>query len=128
MDDINELTPVLSGLQGMGVRLAMDDFGTGHSSLSFLHKVPMDILKIDRSFIMRSGKSDRYDAIIEAIVRLAHNLDMEVVAEGVETAEQVLLLKSLKCDFGQGYFFSRPLEESDAAEVVTNDERFRKAA
>lgn len=128
MDDIDELTPVLAGLREMGVRLAMDDFGTGHSSLSFLHKVPMDILKIDRSFIMRSGKADRYDAIIQAIVQLAHNLDMEVVAEGVETPEQVALLKSLNCDFGQGYFFSRPLKESDAAEVVANDERFRKAA
>ncbi|MHC4416093.1 MAG: putative bifunctional diguanylate cyclase/phosphodiesterase [Planctomycetota bacterium] len=128
MDNIDELTPVLAGLHEVGVRLAMDDFGTGHSSLSFLHRVPMDFLKIDRSFINRTGEGRKYEAIIETIVRLAHNLDMEVVAEGVETEDQTALLQSLKCNYGQGYLFSKPLEAQDAEKLVGSDYRFAVAA
>jgi len=128
MDNLDDLTPVLSALQDFGVRLAMDDFGTGHSSLSFLHLVPMDILKIDRSFINRSGEGRKYDAIIDTIVRLAHNLDMEVVAEGIETADQMVLLHALSCNYGQGYLFSKPLEAADAEQFIDSAYRFRLVA
>lgn len=128
MDNLDELTPVLSSLRDIGVLLAMDDFGTGHSSLSFLHRVPMDLLKIDRSFINLSGKGRRFDAIIETIVRLAHNLDMDVVAEGIETPDQMVLLQSLNCNYAQGYLFSKPLEASDAGTLALPDYRFTRAA
>ncbi len=106
----------------------MDDFGTGHSSLSFLHRVPMDILKIDRSFINRTGEGRKYEAIVETIVRLAHNLDMAVVAEGIETTEQMTLLRKLNCNYGQGYLFSKPLDAPDAEEYIDTDYRFSVAA
>ena len=128
MDNLDELTPVLSSLRDIGVLLAMDDFGTGHSSLSFLHRVPMNLLKIDRSFINMSGEGRRFDAIIETIVRLAHNLDMDVVAEGIETPDQMVLLQSLSCNYAQGYLFSKPLEASDAGKLTQPDYRFTRAA
>ncbi len=128
MDNLDELTPVLSSLRDVGVLLAMDDFGTGHSSLSFLHRVPMNLLKIDRSFINMSGEGRRFDAIIETIVRLAHNLDMDVVAEGIETPDQMVLLQSLSCNYAQGYLFSKPLEASDAGKLAQPHYRFTRAA
>ncbi len=128
MDNAREVVPILDRLREVGVRLAMDDFGTGHSSLSFLHQVPMDILKIDRSFIARSGDARKFRAIIQTIVQLAHNLNMEVVAEGIEKPEQVSMLRSLACNFGQGYLFGRPMEASDADGLVRDDYRFTTAA
>ncbi len=128
MDSAREAVPVLDRLREVGVRLAMDDFGTGHSSLSFLHQVPMDILKIDRSFIARSGDARKFRAIIQTIVQLAHNLDMDVVAEGIEKPEQVALLQSLSCNHGQGYFFGRPLDAAAAQALVRDDYRFTSAA
>ena len=110
-------TATLSRLKASGIQLAIDDFGTGHSSLARLHHFPINVLKIDRSFISRmDAKSDR-SKMIEIIVSLARYLNMDVVAEGVETAEQLAYLRALKCDYGQGYFFSRPLD-SEAAEAL----------
>ena len=129
MDNIDSVIPILNDLKKVGVRLAMDDFGTGHSSLSFLHQVPMDILKVDRSFVMKSAEGNsRYDAIVRTIVHLARDLGMHVVAEGVETARQVLLLKNLKCSYGQGYFFAKPLEAAEAEKLIGLDHRFSAAA
>ena len=97
----------------------MDDFGTGYSSLSHLHRFPVDTLKIDRSFITWMGARDEDSEIVRTIVELAHNLHMNVIAEGVETEEQVSYLKALQCEYGQGYYFSRPLDAESARSLIT---------
>ena len=106
---------VLGGLRRLGVTLLMDDFGTGYSALNHLHTFPFDVLKIDRSFICRIEEGDQPLQIVRTIIELARVLGMDVVAEGIETAEQYHLLRQLGCRFGQGYLFARPL----AAEAVT---------
>ncbi len=111
-------TEVLSELRNAGIQLSIDDFGTGYSSLSYLHQFPFDILKIDRSFIRRLDKSSDSLEIVRAIVTLAHNLGMTVVAEGSETVNEVTKLKSLFCEYVQGHVFSEPLDKDDAAAVI----------
>ncbi len=95
----------------MGLGLAIDDFGTGYSSLSRLKLLPISRLKIDRSFVAGIGRETRDTAIVKAIVRMAHSLDLGIVAEGVETKEQVALLKELQCAEAQGFFLSEALPE-----------------
>ncbi len=124
MDNLEHLQPVLSTLREEGVRLAMDDFGTGHSSLSFLHQAPMDILKIDRSFVNGAGNPRGIGAIIHTVVQLAHNLDMEVVAEGIESIDQLVMLQTLNCNYGQGYLFSKPVDIDAASHFVDSSFRF----
>ena len=110
MDDREEVAAqILSQLKELGVQLSVDDFGTGYSSLSCLHYFPIDTLKIDRSFVNCIRSRSKDSEIVQAIVTLAHNLGIEVTAEGVETDEQLVELKTLKCDRAQGYFFSKPL-------------------
>jgi diguanylate cyclase (GGDEF)-like protein len=99
----------LQELQKLGIQIHMDDFGTGHSSLSCLHQFPINVLKIDRSFISTMQANSSYAAIVETIVSLAHNLGMDVTAEGIETIEQLGKLQSLGCNLGQGYYFAKPL-------------------
>src|SRR5262249_28542028 len=123
-DNPDFLRPVLLRLRNEGVRLAMDDFGKGHSSLAFLHQVPMDILKIDRSFVNNPGNPRHYQAIIHTIVQLAHNLSMEVVGEGIERIDQLVLLQALDCNLGQGYLFSRPVSAESATQFIGKDVRF----
>lgn len=103
-------------LKALGVQLAIDDFGTGYSSLSYLHRFPIDSLKIDRSFVnaMSGGRSE----IVRAIVGLAHHLRLDVVAEGVGTSEQLAQLRAVGCQYGQGYYFSRPLDSQAAEELI----------
>lgn len=107
--DISHTQHILSSLRERGIRIAIDDFGTGYSNLAYLKRFPIDVLKIDKSFVheMLFNKSDI--AIIEAIINLAQALDLELVAEGVETQEQANSLRSLNCQILQGYLFSRPL-------------------
>ncbi|MEM9694398.1 MAG: GGDEF domain-containing response regulator, partial [Myxococcota bacterium] len=100
---------VLTSLRDEGFRIAIDDFGTGYSSLACLHEFPIDVLKIDRSFVSRIDGQRGLMALLHAVCTLARNLDLSIVAEGVEESSQLALLQSLDCDFGQGYFFSRPL-------------------
>ena len=107
---------VLKELDQIGVLLSTDDFGTGYSSLSYLHQFPFDRMKIDRSFIDKLGTDKKSDAIVKTILMLGGNLDLEVVAEGIETVKQLELLQTLGCRLGQGYLFSRPV---DAAEAFT---------
>ena len=107
-----------SQLKALGIQLCMDDFGTGYSSLSYLHRFPFDILKIDRSFIRELRVNEQNLEIAQSIVTLAHNLDMVVVAEGVETLEQLAFLKGLKCEFGQGYLFSKPIGSLQAERLI----------
>jgi len=106
---------VLGGLRRLGVSLLMDDFGTGYSSLNYLHSFPFDVLKIDRSFVGRMTEGEQPLQIVRTIIELARVLGMDVVAEGIETLDQYRLLRDLKCRFGQGYLFARPL----TAEAVT---------
>ena len=97
-------------LRALGVQLSIDDFGTGYSSLSYLHRFPVNYLKIDKSFVGRMSEANDNSEIVRTIVTLARNLGLEVIAEGVETEQQNNQLKALGCDYGQGYFFSRPIE------------------
>ncbi|HEX6188214.1 MAG TPA: EAL domain-containing protein [Pyrinomonadaceae bacterium] len=112
MENAETAVQLLRRLKALGVQLSIDDFGTGYSSLGYLHRFPVDILKIDRSFIGRIGEAAENIEIVRTIVSLADNMGMEVVAEGVETLAQFSQLRMLKCQFGQGYLFSRPVEAS----------------
>jgi len=111
-------TAMLVQLCALGVHLSIDDFGTGYSSLSYLHRFPVKALKIDRSFIGRMGHGGENSEIVRTINTLAQNLGMEVVAEGVETVEQLEQLKSMKCTLGQGYLFSRPMDANTATAFI----------
>ena len=113
----------LAKLRGLGVRLSIDDFGTGYSSLSYLNRFPVDTLKIDRSFVTSMNEADENLQIVKTIVTLAGNLGMQVVAEGVETEEQLDQLRLLKCQYGQGYLFSKPLDVADADLFILNSAR-----
>ena len=105
----------LAQLKALGIQLCIDDFGTGYSSLSRLHEFPMDTLKIDRSFVSRLDSSGNNNSMIETIISLAHSLGMNVVAEGIESQQQLEQLKQLRCEYGQGYLFSRPVNSQKAS-------------
>ena len=112
---------MLQQIKSLGIRLAIDDFGTGYSSLSYLHRFPLDTLKIDRSFISGMGDDGEGMEIARTILPMANNLRLDVVAEGVETVQQVALLKKLHCKYGQGYFFSRPLSAEGTTALLAGD-------
>jgi EAL domain-containing protein (putative c-di-GMP-specific phosphodiesterase class I) len=103
----------LRALKALGVRLALDDFGTGYSSLACLHQMPVDTVKVDRSFVKHAETVEYHRVLIEATVRVARTMGMNTVAEGIETEGQAVLMRALTCDAGQGYLFSRPLEAGD---------------
>ena len=107
MSDPERSTKCLSALHDMGIRLIVDDFGTGYSSLSYLRKLPVDQLKVDRSFVIGLAAGED-DALVRSIIDLAHNLRLSVIAEGVETAEVRDLLLAMGCDAVQGHFIARP--------------------
>jgi len=121
MADPASATELLQQIKDLGIRLAIDDFGTGYSSLSYLHRFPLDTLKIDRSFINNAAADGEGMEIARTIMPMAKNLRLDVVAEGVETMEQVALLKRLQCRYAQGYYFSRPLAPKDIGELLTED-------
>jgi EAL domain-containing protein (putative c-di-GMP-specific phosphodiesterase class I) len=107
----------LAELKALGVRLAMDDFGTGYSSLSHLSQMPVDILKMDRSF-MRGGESLQQSALATAVLALGETLKLQVVAEGIEHMEQWETMHRLGCQFGQGYLFGKPMASDDVVEYL----------
>src|SRR5690606_23108741 len=107
--DVEHALKVLDDLKEIGVGISIDDFGTGYSSLNSLKQFPIDYLKIDRSFVNDIMKDDNDKDIVRAIITLAHNLNLRVIAEGVETEEQLAFLQKNKCDYIQGYLFSKPL-------------------
>jgi diguanylate cyclase (GGDEF)-like protein len=117
----------LAELRATGVQLLMDDFGTGYSSLSCLHQFPLDGLKIDRAFVTSMGDRRDYAAVVHAILQLARNLNMRVVAEGIETHDQLTMLQAMDCEFGQGYLFAKPMPAADA-ETFIRDHLSRRAA
>jgi len=109
----------LQRLRDKGFELSLDDFGTGYSSLSYLHRIPVGAIKIDQSFVRKLDTGDRsFAATVQAIVNLAHNANMKVVGEGVETVEQLAQLQALDCDLAQGYWFARPLPAADAERLL----------
>lgn len=113
---------VLASLHRLGVSLHMDDFGTGYSSLSHLHSFPFDVLKIDRSFVQRMNTGEQPLKIVQTIVELARVLRMDVVAEGIETEEQLDLLRSMGCRYGQGYLFAPPLPAAKIARLLARND------
>ena len=121
MADPQRSSLVLSELKALGVHISIDDFGTGYSSLSRLQGFPVDTLKIDRSFISKIDTDRETRKIVGIIIMLAHNLGLKVVAEGAETAEQVKVLKRLRCELVQGYFFARPGDHTAAEALLLSD-------
>jgi diguanylate cyclase (GGDEF)-like protein len=122
MEDVNGTIDQLAKLKALNLKLSLDDFGTGYSSLSYLHQLPTDTLKVDQSFVGRMDQRSGDDGdIVRTIISLGHQLGMDVIAEGIETAEQLSGLRKLNCNFGQGYYFSKPLPKEAATEVVAED-------
>lgn len=118
MDEPEAATSMLVGLRALGVKLPIDDFGTGYSSLAYLHRFPITSLKIDRSFVHRMTSGDEDEVIVRTIITLAHNLGMEVIAEGVETRAQLDQLRSLGCELAQGFLFSEPVPVEQATALL----------
>jgi diguanylate cyclase (GGDEF)-like protein/PAS domain S-box-containing protein len=118
MRDVEATNKTLVELKELGVQIAIDDFGTGYSSLAYLKRLPLDVLKIDRSFISGIGHNPEDTAIVRAIISMAKSLHLAVTGEGIETAEQAALLRGWACELGQGYYFSRPLHTSALTELL----------
>lgn len=118
MDDAASTARTMKGLKDLGIRLALDDVGTGYSSLSYLRKFPLDVIKVDRSFVIGLGVDPDSTAIVHALVMLAKSLGMLVTAEGVEKQVQVDALSTLGCDLAQGYFFCRPMEPDQITDIL----------
>jgi EAL domain-containing protein (putative c-di-GMP-specific phosphodiesterase class I) len=121
-----EVSTLLEALRGMGVRIAIDDFGTGYSSMSVLSELPTDALKIDRSFVTASASHGTSRSVVEAIITIAHLLGKSTVAEGVETSDQVHILRELGCDFAQGFFFAKPVRAEELPAVMARVPAWRQ--
>ncbi len=118
MQNAEKAIEKIARIRALGIRISIDDFGTGYSSLSYLHRFPIDTLKVDRSFINSINDDTENSEIVRSIIMLAHNLGIEVIAEGVETREQLNYLQEIKCGYGQGYYYSRPVNSHRAADLI----------
>jgi EAL domain-containing protein (putative c-di-GMP-specific phosphodiesterase class I) len=118
MQDVEQTRSVLRTLRGVGVNVAVDDFGTGYSSLAYLARLPINALKIDRTFIMEMEQHVQGVTIVAAIISLAHSLNLEVIAEGVESEVQAAILQGLQCNLMQGYLFSEPVPFDELAAML----------
>ena len=118
MHDLESSLDVMRRLRDLGLELSVDDFGIGYSSLGSLQRFPVGALKVDRCFVSRLEESERDRELVRTIVQLAHKLEFKVVAEGVETEQQLQLVTDFGCDFGQGYLFARPLTEEGAEDLL----------
>ena len=127
IQDLARVKTQLASIRALGVGVAVDDFGTGYSSLSYLNRLPITTLKIDRSFVRDLCADTEDRALIRSIIALGHGLDMTVVAEGVETAEHVALLREMGCDLLQGYFFARPLPIAQLRAMLESSARIAMA-
>lgn len=123
IDNAEAAALTFSQLRAMGIQLYMDDFGTGYSSLNYLHRFPLNALKIDRSFVSQMNPRDKNSEVVKTIITLAKNLGIDVIAEGIETEQQLDQLKELDCDFGQGFFFSRPMNAQAAEQFIVENYR-----
>ena len=122
VDDAENATATLHRLKELGVRLSIDEFGTGNSSLGSLKRYPLDMLKIDRSFVIGIDSDAEDVAIVTAIINLAHSLGLETIADGVERKEQLDTLRELGCETGQGFYFARPRPSEAIAELLGSRE------
>ncbi|MEL7407197.1 MAG: bifunctional diguanylate cyclase/phosphodiesterase, partial [Cyanobacteria bacterium J06558_2] len=118
MDNVDNTISLLNQLQELKIKISMDDFGTGFSSFSYLHRFPLNTLKVDRSFVSNMIQGQKNREIVNTIIILAHRLGMDVIAEGIETQEELSLLKQFNCEYAQGYFFAKPLSQADASELL----------
>jgi diguanylate cyclase (GGDEF)-like protein/PAS domain S-box-containing protein len=118
MQNPDEGAAKLSQLRELGVWVGIDDFGTGYSSLAYLHRLPLDILKVDRSFVIRMEDSAEHTAIVNTVLTLAKSLGLDAVAEGIESPRQAAMLREMGCKFGQGYLFARPMPANEAMELI----------
>jgi EAL domain-containing protein (putative c-di-GMP-specific phosphodiesterase class I) len=118
MNDVETTTSVLQAIRAIGVHLAVDDFGTGYSSLSYLQRFPIDVLKIDQSFVRQISSDPNDTALVRAIIDMGKNLKQRVIAEGIETQEQLAFLQARHCAEGQGYLFSAPLPPQQCADLI----------
>jgi diguanylate cyclase (GGDEF)-like protein/PAS domain S-box-containing protein len=124
IDNLETVTEIILHLREQEIQFSIDDFGTGYSSLSYLHRFPVDTIKIDRSFVSQMQANGDNSAIVKAIVTLAHMLNMDIIAEGIETTSQLAQLKLLECEYGQGFFFSKPLCRKEAEAFIANSPRW----
>ena len=124
MENAPRSIDMLNQLKEHDIKVCVDDFGTGYSSLSYLHTFPIDTLKVDRSFVNDMGRNYKNMEIIRTITMLAHNLKLDVIAEGVETAEQHAQLSARGCQYAQGFYFSRPIDSNDASNLIQLDRRW----
>lgn len=113
----------LTDMKSLGVRLALDDFGTGYSSLGYLRRFPIDVLKIDRSFVTGVSGTGRERDLVDAVVKIGKSLNMKTVAEGIEGSEQVRALREVDCDLAQGFYFSGPLPPEQITDLLRGHER-----
>jgi diguanylate cyclase (GGDEF)-like protein len=121
LEDLAVMAKRLTALKALGVQLAVDDFGTGYSSLNYLQRLPVDILKIDRTFVSGLDRGEKDLAIITSLIEMGKRMHLTVVAEGVETAEQLAILRSLDCDVAQGFFMAHPLSATETTELMRGD-------
>jgi len=122
--DLDKSRSILKQLRSLGIKIALDDFGTGYSSLNYLETLPIDVLKIDKSFVDRIKDVDQDEKIINVIIQLAHILNLEVVAEGVETKEQMIFLNKYHCNLAQGYLFSKPLSAKEIEILLETSKKY----
>ena len=125
MENAERVISMLEQLKGLGIKLSIDDFGTGYSSLSYLHRFPIDTLKVDRSFVSTMESGSENGEIVRTIVSLAKSLNLDVIAEGIETIHQLHQLRILGCEYGQGYLFSRPVPVNEAEEIIADKKRWQ---
>ena len=118
MQNVDDTVQILQTIKAMGVRLALDDFGTGYSSLSYLRRFPIDVLKIDQSFVRGLNENNQDAQLISAIIGMGKSLELNIIAEGVETVEQLNFLKSQQCEEGQGFLFSKAVPPKDFARLL----------
>ncbi len=124
MDNVEDAINLLHQLKGLDLKLSIDDFGTGYSSFSYLHRFPLDTLKVDKAFVLRMLQNEKYAEIVRTIVVLGHNLGMDIIAEGIETEEHMKYLARLGCEYGQGYFFAKPMPADSMTEVLAENPRW----
>jgi EAL domain-containing protein (putative c-di-GMP-specific phosphodiesterase class I) len=125
MENAEAAIRMLKQLREIGIQLSIDDFGTGYSSLSYLHRFPIDTLKVDRSFVSTMEDGTENGEIVRTIIALAKSLNLNVIAEGIESIHQLHQLRILGCEYGQGYLFSRPVPESEIEKILADPARWR---
>ena len=114
VEEPEKVADAMRSLRKQGIHIAADDFGTGYANLSFLNRFPLDVLKIDRTFITNMGSDERSRKIVSTIVRLAQELGMSIIAEGIEAPQEIEVLREMGCDFGQGFLLSPPVPRNEA--------------